>query len=53
MKRTEENKQSDIEECKEKIERLLKEYNCGIISQDGWHGCLIEDRDTQETLIIK
>jgi len=42
----------EIEACKEKIQAVLREFNCQIISQDGWHGCLIEDKDTKKTVSI-
>jgi len=53
MKNSKQTEQTDIEECKAKIEALLKEYNCVVVSQDGYHGCLIEDKDTRETLTIR
>lgn len=39
----------DIEECKKKINRILDEYGCTLISADEWHSVLILDTDTQET----
>lgn len=47
------NKQSDIEECKFKINKLLNEYNWDLISADGWSRVLLIDNDTQETLLIQ
>lgn len=43
----------DIEICKKKIEAILKEYNCGLMSADEWHHVLIYDKDTNETLVLK
>jgi hypothetical protein len=39
---------ADIEECKEKIISLLKEYNC-VLETDDYSGLWLRDRDTQET----
>lgn len=43
-------KSSDIEECRQKIFALLSEYGCQLISQDEWHGVLIRDNHTDETM---
>ncbi len=40
----------DIEVCRDKIRAMLKEYNCDLISAEEYHGVLIIDLDTHETL---
>lgn len=40
---------SDIEECRDKINALLKEYNCSIATED-YCGLWLFDKDTRETL---
>lgn len=52
MKNTK-NKQTDIEKCKFKINKLLKEYNCDLMSADEWSRVLLIDNDTQETLLAQ
>lgn len=44
---------SDLEICKTKIEQLLKEYNCRLMSDSEWHDVLIYDKDTKKSLDIK
>jgi len=46
-------KQTDIEECKDKIKMILREYNCEIISADEYTSVLLRDRDTEECLNIQ
>ena len=48
--RKEENTTTDLEECRDKINKLLQEYNCGLISADDWCKVLIIDNDTYKTL---
>lgn len=48
MKNKPEDKK-DLEECKDKLIALIKEYNCSLISADEWHSVLIRDNDTDET----
>lgn len=43
------NKKSDLEECRDKINDLLREYNCSLMSADEWSKVLIFDNDTYET----
>jgi hypothetical protein len=40
---------TDIEICRNKIEELLNEYNCSLMSADEYSHVLIYDKDTQET----
>lgn len=40
---------SDLEECKEKIKSLLKEYNCTIESSYDYSFVYIQDYDTGES----
>jgi predicted transcriptional regulator len=49
MKRKNKKRITDLEECRDKIESLLREYNCELISADEWHQVLIRDNDTDET----
>jgi len=39
---------TDLEKCRDKINMLLKEYNCSLMSADEWHHVLIMDLDTLE-----
>jgi len=39
---------TDFDICKIKIEQLLKEFNCEIISADEYTSVLIRDKDTKE-----
>lgn len=48
MRNHNKNKRSDVEECKDKINQLLREYNCGLMSADDWSKVLIYDKDTYE-----
>lgn len=36
----------DIYECKDKINAILKEYGCTLISADEWHPVILRDNDT-------
>lgn len=38
----------DIDECKEKINALLREYNCELLDPDEGKHVLIWDKDTNE-----
>ena len=38
----------DIEICRAKINALLVEYNCEVISADEYTQTLIRDKDTEE-----
>ena len=49
MKRTDENKITDLEECKRKIQDILREYNC-TIETDDYAGLWMRDKDTDETI---
>lgn len=40
---------SDFDECKEKIQNILKEYNCELTDPDEGHWVLLKDLDTGET----
>lgn len=42
------NKPSDVEECRDKINQLLMEYNCELMSADDWSNVLLYDKDTGE-----
>jgi hypothetical protein len=50
MKKKIRDERDDLEECRDKINKLLKEYNCELISADEWHHVLIRDCDTDETM---
>lgn len=52
MKHTIENKTTDIEECRNKLFNLLREYNCQLISADEWQHVLLLDKDTNETVSV-
>lgn len=53
MKR-DDKKVSDVEECRVKIQQLLKEYNCDLMdSEEDRSWILIIDNDTDETLNMK
>lgn len=43
---------NDIEECAEKIRRLLKEYNCELMDGDEGNWVLLHDLDTDETVNV-
>jgi len=43
-----ENKKSDVEECRDKINELLREYDCHLMSADECSNVLIYDNDTYE-----
>lgn len=43
---------SDIEECKDKIQKLLREYNCALVDQDEGSWVLLWDMDTDETINV-
>lgn len=53
MSRRKEVAISDLEECKYKINRLLKEYNCYLMSADEWSRVLLIDNDTQESVLAE
>lgn len=40
---------NDLEECAEKLRRLLREYNCELMDGDGGSYVLLQDMDTDET----
>lgn len=42
--------QEDLEECRDKISALLKEYNCRLISADEYSEVLLLDRDTDKII---
>lgn len=50
MRRNEEEKRSDIEECRAKIKATLAEYRCYLMSADEWHSVLLRDMDTDQTV---
>lgn len=50
MKKKIHDDKDDLEECRDKINKLLKEYNCELLSADKWHDVLIRDIDTNKTL---
>lgn len=49
MAKRPENQKTDLEICKEKINALLREYNCELLDPDEGHYVLIWDKDTDET----
>lgn len=46
---SEENKRPDVEELRDKINTLLREYNC-VIETDDYHSAWLRDKDTGETV---
>jgi len=44
---------TDLEECKFKINKLLREYNCSLMSADEGSRVLLIDNDTCETLLAQ
>tara|TARA_R110002012_G_scaffold49804_2_gene128773 strand:- start:35754 stop:35918 length:165 start_codon:yes stop_codon:yes gene_type:complete len=48
MRNSYRNERSDVEECRDKINQLLQEYNCSLMSADEWSNVLIYDKDTME-----
>lgn len=45
---------NDLEECKHKLNNLLREYNCSLISAEEWsRRVLLIDKDTNETLLAE
>ena len=51
MKKPSETK-SDLEECAEKINELLREYNCELLDLDEGYGVLLWDKDTGVTMNV-
>lgn len=49
MRNSKNIEKSDLEECRDKIRKILDEYNCRIYSCDDYSGIYILDQDTQET----
>ena len=49
MKHSKNNKRSDLEECRDKINTLLREYNCLLMSADEYSSVLLCDKDTHKT----
>lgn len=49
MKNSSRTAQTDLEECKQKLNSLLREYNCYLMSADEWSNVLLIDNDTDET----
>ena len=41
-----------IEECKNKIQAILKEYNCELLDPDEGMWVLLHDRDTDTTISV-
>lgn len=48
MKKKNREKVKDVEECRDKINEILKEYNCTLLSSDEWHSVIIRDNDTND-----
>ncbi len=46
--RKKEEDPSDIDECKEKIQQLLREYNCELCSTYDYSNIYMRDKDTDE-----
>ena len=49
MKNSNEDKTTDLEECRDKIRMILREYNCSLETDD-YHWVWLRDNDTNETL---
>ena len=43
---------SDIDVCKDRIQSILREFNCSIIASDDYCWPLLLDLDTEETTDI-
>ena len=52
MRNSENNKKTDLEECKERINAILREFNCSIETDD-YHWAWLRDNDTNETVGIE
>lgn len=52
MKNSKQNKRTDLEECKDKINAVLREYNC-VIETDDYHWAWLRDNDINETVGIE
>lgn len=48
MRRKEEDRSRDIDECKEKIQKLLREYNCELCTTYDYSNIYMRDKDTDE-----
>jgi len=44
-----ENKKSDVEICRDEINKILQEFNCRLMSADECSHVLVYDNDTYET----
>ena len=51
MKKKPEDK-NDLEECKRKIDELLKEYNCIIESDSIYSGVYLTDKDNESSIVL-
>lgn len=49
MKAENNPEKTDLEECRDKINALLEEYNCHLMSADEWHSVILFDNDTLHT----
>ena len=47
-----EDEKEDLYLCKERIEAILREFNC-VIATDDYHSAWIRDKDTNETIGIE
>lgn len=43
---------SDLQTCKQKIQVLLKEYNCSLLDFEEGSWVLLYDKDTKEVLNV-
>lgn len=50
MKKEIKDNRSDLEECRDKIKMILREYNCRIYSADEYYHTYMVDMDTDETV---
>lgn len=48
MRKQEKHDRSDLEECKERIQQLLREYNCELCSTYDYSSIFLRDKDTDE-----
>lgn len=48
MRRKEEDRTRDIDECLEKIQKLLREYNCELCTTYDYSSIYMRDKDTDE-----
>ncbi len=51
MRNSKGNKKTDLEECRDKINAILREYNCSVETDD-YHWVWLRDKDTDESIHV-